>query len=213
LNKNQPNAVQRNKDSLLEKINDHLFSSETDTRLVFDKDEQDIVLRYRAAFTKWLDEPMMKDKDMIHYLKTTFEISETQAYKDISRIKFLLGNVAVANKEFQRHRATEMILEGYDLASNAVSGLEVKQAMAMIRAAEALVKVHKLDKDEMERIPWEDIIPLELEPTTDISVIGRKRIDNLEELQQKLRKKYGSEPIDVPYTDVTDDGETKDIFQ
>lgn len=205
--------MQRNKDSLLEKINDHLFSSETDTRLVFDKDEQDIVLRYRAAFTKWLDEPMMKDKDMIHYLKTTFEISETQAYKDISRIKFLLGNVAVANKEFQRHRATEMILEGYDLASNAVSGLEVKQAMAMIRAAEALVKVHKLDKDEMERIPWEDIIPLELEPTTDISVIGRKRIDNLEELQQKLRKKYGSEPVDIPYTDVTDDGETKDIFQ
>ena len=204
--------MQKNKDTLLEKINIYLFAPQSETLLVFDKDEQDVVLRYRAAFTKWLEEPMLRDKDMLHYLRNMFGISETQAYRDLPRIKALLGNVPVAQKEFQRHRATEMILKGYDLASTAESNLEVKQAMAMIRAAEALVKVHKLDKEEMERIPWEDIIPLELEPTTDISVIGRKRIENLEELQRKLRQKYGSEPVDIPFTDVTDDGETKDIF-
>ena len=204
--------MQKNKDTLLEKINTYLFAPRSETLLVFDKDEQDVVLRYRAAFTKWLAEPFLRDNEMINYLKTTFDIKEAQAYRDLSRIKSLLGNITVAGKEFQRHRATEMILKGYDLASTAESNLEVKQAMAMIRAAEALVKVHKLDKEEMERIPWEDIIPLELEPTTDISVIGRKRIDNLEELQRKLRQKYGSEPVDIPFTDVTNDGETKDIF-
>ena len=204
--------MQKNKDTLLEKINTYLFAPQSETLLVFDKDEQDVVMRYRAAFTKWLAEPFLRDNEMINYLKTTFDIKEAQAYRDLSRIKSLLGNITVAGKEFQRHRATEMILKGYDLASTAESNLEVKQAMAMIRAAEALVKVHKLDKEEMERIPWEDIIPLELEPTTDISVIGRKRIENLEELQRKLRQKYGSEPVDIPFTDVTDDGETKDIF-
>ena len=203
--------MQKNKDTLLEKINTYLFAPQSETLLVFDKDEQDVVMRYRAAFTKWLAEPFLRDNEMINYLKTTFDIKEAQAYRDLSRIKSLLGNITVAGKEFQRHRATEMILKGYDLASTAESNLEVKQAMAMIRAAEALVKVHKLDKEEMERIPWEDIIPLELEPTTDISVIGRKRIENLEELQRKLRQKYGSEPVDIPFTDVTD-GETKDIF-
>ena len=203
--------MQKNKDTLLEKINTYLFAPQSETLLVFDKDEQDVVMRYRAAFTKWLAEPFLRDNEMINYLKTTFDIKEAQAYRDLSRIKSLLGNITVAGKEFQRHRATEMILKGYDMASTAESNLEVKQAMAMIRAAEALVKVHKLDKEEMERIPWEDIIPLELEPTTDISVIGRKRIENLEELQRKLRQKYGSEPVDIPFTDVTD-GETKDIF-
>lgn len=204
--------MQKNKDTLLEKINTYLFAPQSETLQVFHKDEQDVVMRYRAAFTKWLAEPFLRDNEMINYLKTTFDIKEAQAYRDLARIKSLLGNITVAGKEFQRHRATEMILKGYDMASTAESNLEVKQAIAMIRAAEALVKVHKLDKEEMERIPWEDIIPLELEPTTDISVIGRKRIDNLEELQRKLRQKYGSEPVDIPFTDVTDDGETKDIF-
>lgn len=204
--------MQRNKDTLLEKLHDYLFASREVCEVVFDKDQQEVVLRYRAAFTKWLSEPFLRDNQMISYLKVAFGIGEAQAYRDLSRIKSLIGNVHNAGKEFQRHRATEMILKGYDMAAEADSHLEVKQAMAMIRAGEALVRVHKLDKDEIERIPWEDIIPLQLEPTTDISVIGRKRIENLEELQQKLRRKYGGEPVDIAYTDVTSDGETEDIL-
>lgn len=197
---------------MLEKLHDYLFASREVCEVVFDKDQQEVVLRYRAAFTKWLSEPFLRDNQMISYLKVAFGIGEAQAYRDLSRIKSLIGNVHNAGKEFQRHRATEMILKGYDMAAEADSHLEVKQAMAMIRAGEALVRVHKLDKDEIERIPWEDIIPLQLEPTTDISVIGRKRIDNLEELQQKLRRKYGGEPVDIAYTEVTSDGETEDLL-
>ncbi len=195
--------MQRNKDTLLEKLHTHLFGADEEKiQLIFDKDEQEIVLRYRAAFTKWLSEPVTRDSEMITYLKETFGIKESQAYKDLARIKALIGNVQNAGKEFQRHRATEMILKGYQLALDATSNLEVKQALAMIRAGEALAKVHKLDKEDIDRIPWEDIIPLELEPTTDISVIGRKRIENLEELQQNLRRKYGAQIQDVPYTEV-----------
>jgi hypothetical protein len=201
-----PNDVQKDKDSLLLKLHSFLFGSDQEKEsLVFHKDEQDIVLRYRAAFTKWLSDPSLRDYEMISYLKITFGISDTLAYRDLSRIKSLIGNVQNAGKEFQRHRATEMILKGYALAAEADSHLEVKQAMAMIRAAEALVRVHKLDKEEMERIPWEDIIPLDLEPTTDISVIGRRRIDNIEELQQKIRSKYGGMPVDTSFTEIHGD--------
>lgn len=196
--------MQKSKDTLLEKLHLHLFSGEEESSVVFHRDEQDIVLRYRAAFTKWLSEPFLRDNQLIAYLKEFFRISESQAYKDLSRIKSLIGNITHAGKEFQRHRATEMILKGYEMAAQADSHLEVKQAMAMIRAGEALGKVHLLDKNDLEKIPWEDIIPLELEPTTDVSVIGRKRIDNLEELQRKLRLKYGGEPVDVPFVDVSD---------
>lgn len=201
-----PNDVQKDKDSLLQKLHSFLFGSDKEKEsLVFHKDEQEVVQRYRAAFTKWLSDPSLRDYEMISYLKVTFGISDTQAYRDLSRIKSLIGNVQNAGKEFQRHRATEMILKGYALAAEADSHLEVKQAMAMIRAAEALVRVHKLDKEEMERIPWEDIIPLDLEPTTDISVIGRRRIDNIGELQQKLRSKYGGVPTDTSFTEIHGD--------
>lgn len=184
----------------------HLFDEKTGEDVVFDPREQDMVIRYRAAFTKWLSEPHLRDVQMIHYLITEFDLSERQAYRDLPMVKSLIGNVTIAGKEFQRHRANEMILKGYEIAKDAASNMEVKQAMAMIRAGEALVKVHKLDKNDLDVRPFDDIIPLELEPSTDVSVIGRKKIDNLDELKRKLRKKYGGEPIqDVDYTEVNDD--------
>ncbi len=98
-----------------------------------------------------------------------------------------------------------MIREGYKEAVDAKKLLQVKKAEAMIRAGQALVKVNKLDKDEAENIPWEDIIPLDLEPSTDVSVIGRKPIKNLKELQLKLRKKYGL----IEDAEIVEDEESK----
>ena len=188
--------MQKNKDSFLEKIHTHLFASPEELPQVFDKAQQDIVIRFRAAFVKWLSEPHLRDIQIIDYLKNEYGVSDTQAYRDLPKIKSLIGNVTNAGKEFQRYRASEMILKGYETAKNAASHLDVKQAMAMIRAGEALVKVHKLDKEEMDNIPWGEIIPIELEPTTDVSVMNRKKIENLEELQAKLRRKYGGQPIE-----------------
>jgi hypothetical protein len=84
--------------------------------------------------------------------------------------------------------------------------MEIKQAQIMIKAGEALGKIHMLDKNEMDRILWEDIVPLELEPTTDISVLGRKPLKNLEGLKARLRKKYGA-ATDVPFEEINDSGE------
>jgi hypothetical protein len=192
--------------SFIEKMHFHLFDDKNGEDVVFDKREQDMVMRFRGAFTKWLSEPHLRDTQMINFLETEFGISERQAYRDLPMVKSLIGNVTMAGKEFQRHRANEMILKGYEIAKDAESNMEVKQAMAMIRAGEALVKVHKLDKNDLDVRPFDDIIPMELEPSTDVSVIGRKPIANLEELKQKLRRKYGGEPVqDVEFTEVNDD--------
>jgi hypothetical protein len=195
--------VQENNGTFLQKMHLHLFDENLDSNVVFNKREQDIIIRYRAAFTKWLSEPHLRDTQMINYLVHEYNISERQAYRDLPQIKSLIGNVNVAGKEFQRHRANEMILKGYEVAKNAESHFEVKQAIAMIRAGEALVKVHKLDKEDLDNTQFDDIIPLELEPSTDISVIGRRKIENLEKLKQKLRRKYGSREVeDTDYTEI-----------
>lgn len=190
-----------------------MFAGSEEVPVVFSKDEQNIVIRFRAAFTKWISEPHLRDVQIINFLVNEYGISEAQAYRDLPRIKVLVGNVRNASKEFQRYRASEMILKGYQVAADASSGTEVKQAMAMIRAGEALVKVHSLDKNEMDYIQFEDIVPMELEPSTDISVIGRKPVANLEELKAKLRNKYGVQQIeDIEYTDIENGGEEADLL-
>lgn len=203
--------MQKEKDKFLEKLHTFLFSGKDEQIENFTADQQVVVIRYRGIISKWLSEPMLSDSMMVRFIMNDFNVCENQAYKDLSRIKILIGNVENASKEFQRYRATEMILKGYDLASTAVSQLEIKQAQIMIKAGEALGRIYMLDKNDIERIPWEDIIPIELEPTTDISVIGRKPMKNLEEVKSRLRKKYGA-PIDVPFEDVSDGGEEKGVF-
>jgi hypothetical protein len=195
--------VPENKDSFIQRLHSHLFDEPDEMLQSFDKRERDMVIRYRAAFTKWMTEPHLRDIEMVKYLSGEFAVSETMAYQDLPKIKFLIGNVRNASREFQRYRASEMILKGYQTALDATSQLEVKQAMAMIQAAQALGKVHKLDKEELDNLVFDDIIPLELEPSTDVSVIGHKPIENLEELKAKLRRKYGSQPIeDADYTEI-----------
>lgn len=200
--------MQKETDSFLEKCNKYLFDDQSDLPVHFDKDEQDMILRYRDAYTHWLAHPEKNDSEMIYYLTDILQVSKSTAYRDLARIKLLIGNVKSVSIEFHRHTANYMIREGYKMAVDAQSALEVKQAEAMIRAGQALVKVNKLDKDVSEQIPWENIIPLDLEPSTDVSVIGRKPIADLEKLQAKLRKKYGSAPVeDVPYTEMNDENE------
>ncbi len=197
--------MEENKQTFLQKMHLHLFDEQGE-KVVFDTREQDVVIRFRAAFTKWISEPHLRDVQMLNFLQQGFGISERQAYRDLPLIKALVGNITVAAKEFQRHRANEMILKGFEIARDAESNLEIKQALAMIRAGEALVKVHKLDKNDLDIRPFDDIVPLELEPSTDVSVFGRKRIENLEELKRKLRAKYGGEPIqDVEFTEIDDE--------
>ena len=62
--------VQKNKDTLLEKLHEFLFSNGGEQLPVFDRDEQEIVLRYRASFVKWLSEPGLRDADMVGYLQS-----------------------------------------------------------------------------------------------------------------------------------------------
>jgi len=196
--------VQKDTDSFLEKCSKYLFDDQSDLPVHFDADEQNMILRYRDAYTHWLAHPEKNDSEMIYYLTDILDVSKSTAYRDLSRIKILIGNVKSVTIEFHRHTANYMIREGYKMAVTAETILEVKQAEAMIRAGQALVKVNKLDKDISEQIPWGDIIPLNLEPSTDVSVIGRKPIPELEKVQARLRKKYGTQIEDANYTEVTD---------
>lgn len=196
--------------SFLDKVHEHLFVDEDYQLSVFDADELQMLKRYKDVYSQMLDNPWKPDQMLVTYIKTTYGVSKSTAYKDLSNVKVLLSNVKSADKEFQRYSANQMIREGYKLAKDAGSLTEIKQAEAMIRAAQALVKVNLLDKEEQFKIDPDDVKVDEFEATTDITVIKgfKKKYSSDEELEAhkaRLRKKYGAEPnvVDVDFTDVS----------
>lgn len=191
--------------TFLEKMHTHLFAEDKVTIKEFTRPEQDMILRYRAIFTKWLSDWGLSDKEMVCWIKEEYSISQSKAYFDINQVKILLGNVMNAGKEFQRFRATEMVMKAYTMANDAETRLEVLRAEAIIKAAAALVKIHKLNHKEGESLPFNEIVPPTFEMTGDVSVLGLEPIPNLKEVQKKLREKYNKilgKTEDVDYVEV-----------
>lgn len=192
-------------DSFLDKVSNYLFSSDTDSE-IFNKSELEMLHRYRDAYTVWLESPEKTDRDIVEYLIQQYNISKTTAYRDMGNIKVLLGNVNNAGKEFFRHTANNMIKEGYQTAIEAESKLDLQRAEVMIKAAMVMGKVNKLDKEDKEQMPWEEIIPQPWEATTDVTVLKLKPIPDLEKKKEQLRKELGSKPvvIDINYEELKD---------
>jgi tryptophan 2,3-dioxygenase len=186
------------KQSAIDRINSALFDpmpGDTSAQ------EEAIAVRYRDAFTYWLDNPMASDADIRDYLMNCYQLSKSQAYRDIANIKLLLGNVRNAGKEWHRHRVNVLLEQG------AKAGLEGQTAIAtaISKIATAMIKNNRLDMDDGEQIPYDEIVPPTWEPTTDPTVIGIKPIPNLRERISELYKKLADEIeiTEVPYEDVT----------
>lgn len=201
-------------DKLVAKLHDHLFSNKQTQLEIFTDKELEVVARYKAAVTKWYDDPWMTDFEIRTFLMNEFDISESQAYRDIPKIKYLFGNVNFTAKEFYRMRANKLIEEARDEIEQAETNLEVNKALAKIKAAIAYGKNNKLDKEDKFMPLWDDIQIPDYAPTSDVSVIkGLKPIPNLEEKKRLLRVELGiaQQIVDVDFETVKDDGKATDL--
>ena len=198
----------RGKEHTLDKIQRVFFNGEEEATLTPLQQKQ--MKRYKAAFSVWLDKPILSDVQIRNYLKKEFGISTQQAYNDIHNIKYLLGNINHAGKEWQRYKADQLISEAIAVLEPEegrppVDKYDIMIAETKLKAAKVLVAVHKLNKDEGEEVPWDDIIPHDWEPTSDPSVIGLKPVKNIREKIKKLKKKYNQDIdiIDTDYEEIT----------
>jgi len=184
------------KDTTFDKIQSHLFFDESEL-IHLNKSEIEILNRYKEVFTIWLENPSYSDKQIVNYMHFELGLSKSQAYRDLPRLKLLLGNVQNANKEWYRYMVIEMCKDAFSLAK------KKRDPKAMSLAADKIGKYTKLDKDEAEALPWEDIIPPSFEPAADIRLLDMKPIENIENLKQKLRQKYMDEvSIDTEFSNV-----------
>lgn len=181
----------------LDKFRDVLFSdiSEKEHLLPVEIDQ---LKRYRAAFHLSLENPSMADISLRDFLVKEFAISQSQAYSDIANIRILLGNVRNAGKEWIRYLVNETLKEAIEKARDA-GPLSLKE---MIAAADKLGKYNRLDKEDALEIPWNEILPQDIEPTSDPTVLSGKvkPLLNKEEEIRKLYEKYKGD-IELEYVD------------
>ena len=178
----------------LEKYHNVLFKDFKEQKLT--PAEKDQLKRYRFCFNYSLENPSIPDKVLRDYLMNEFGVSQTQAYADIQNIRILLGNIQNAGKEWIRYLVNEELKEAIEDAK----ALGTKGIKLRILAADKLGKYNRLDREDAIDLPWEEIKPQSIEPTSDPTILKIKPLKNKEEEILKMYKKYKGE-IEIEYTD------------
>ena len=177
-----------------------------DDSIVLSAPQQAHFERLHDAYTHWLSNPLLSDNRMRDYMMAMHGISTNQAYRDLALIKLLFGSVALANKEQMRYKANYL----YDAAAAAALAGNDKKAQALTKIADGIVKNNRLEDNEGEGLPWEDIVPVDMSLTVDPTVIGIIPEKNIKAKAAKLLKQY-TEDIDGPQTIVIPDVEPEEI--
>lgn len=203
------------KKSRLEKYKDYLFEDLDEIAILMkipylSVADRNLILRFRFAFSRLLESPSLQDRKLRDDLMNEYKISESQAYKDIADIKIFLPNIKAAGKEWYRYVVNEELKEAISDAK------ESGQLRERVEAIKAMGKYNRLDQDDGQEMPWDEIIPVSIEPTTDPSVLNVKPIPNLDEEIKRLYKKYKDEIEieDIDYQEIDGlDGKEENLLQ
>jgi len=166
----------------IDKLRLHLFDSKTIAEVYLTIPELEVKKRVEAIFAKLISEPTTSNKVLRELLRSEFDISEAQAYRDIGLATALWGNFQKASKEYYRYKVIAMLEETYEKARTA------QDYKTMAVAADKIGKYTRLDQDDIEQINWEELIPPAFEPTSDVTLLGLPKID--EDKRAAMRRKY-----------------------
>lgn len=156
------------------------------------------IMRLRAMYNYWLDNPSMKDRQLCEEIMARFGVSQSSAYSDINILHQLLPLISQQSRGFHLARANNMILETYEMAKKA------EDVAAMARAVATYSKNNRVDLEDEQSLPYEDIVPQPYVPSSDPSLLGIKPIPDLYNHISRLTKELsGTYPDieDVEYED------------
>lgn len=161
------------------------------------------VERLRELSSYWRSYPSTSAKELVSRCMQLFHVGKSQAYDDIHLLKILIGNLEATTKEFARWRVNQMIEEDRQAARRdgdwrAVASMQKNYILN-----------NQTDKPDTPDMAFDRIVPLQIEPTDDPSVLGIKAPKNLRARRDKLIKQYSKDDEYAEYTEVppTDDKE------
>ena len=172
-----------------------MFTPREELEKRFSPDRVEHLIRLRDMYNFFLNDPAGRDRNFVDKFRAKYNISQSMAYADLALVKQLLPALAPASREFHRKQVSEMLLETYNMAKAR------KDVKAMALAARELGKVNRVDLDDEKELPYELIVVQPFSPSLDPTLIGLKRIDNLEEVKARLRKQLAADNPDIEDVD------------
>ena len=166
------------------------------------------LLRLRALYTFWLNFPMKTTREMVQQDMTMHpDIKQREAYDDIKLIKILIGNLEAESKEWHRHVFNRRTDEVFHQAMRDHDNRAAEKANA------DYAKYNRVGEIDPQPFDYDDIIPHQIEPTDDPTVIGIAPIKDLRGSIRRLKKKLGADIQDAEFIELNDDGEEKDLSE
>ena len=168
-----------------------LFTPQSDLEQRYDYKTVSALMRIRDEYQWTLANPDKPDRAFVDTMVARHGMSERAIYGDLAIIKQLLPALQSSSREWHRWKANQMLLETYEQAKRR------HDTKTMERAAASYAKFNRVDLEDEQVIPYEDIVVQPFTATSDPTVLGIKPIENLDEVIKNLTDKYRKESLDI----------------
>lgn len=168
-----------------------LFTKEIELRDRYPQALVDKVLRVREMYNWFIANPDGTDREFVAEVCQRHGIHRTTAYSDLAVVKSLLPMLGSASRDFHRWRTNEMLMNTYKMAEKR------KDTKTMERAATAYGKLNRVDLEDEQAIPLDQIMVQPFTATDDPRVLGIEPIPNLADKISAMIEKYRRETIDI----------------
>ena len=169
----------------------NLFTKEDELRNLYPQTLVDKVLRVREMYNWFISNPDGTDREFEAELLQRHAVSKVTAYSDLVIAKSLLPMLGSASRDFHRWRTNEMLIATYKMAEKR------KDNKTMERAATAYGKLNRVDLEDEQAIPLDQIIVQPFMATDDPRVLGIEPIPNIADKISAMIEKYRKETIDI----------------
>ncbi len=131
------------------------------------------------------------DREFVAEVCQRHGIHRTTAYSDLAVVKSLLPMLGSASRDFHRWRTNEMLIATYKMAEKR------KDSKTMERAATAYGKLNRVDLEDEQALPLDQILVQPFTATDDPRVLGIEPIPNINDKISAMIQKYRAETIDI----------------
>lgn len=166
------------------------------------------LLRLRALYTFWLNFPSKTTREMVQQdLMMHPDIKQREAYDDIKLIKILIGNLEAESKEWHRHVFNRRTEEIYRQAMRDHDNRAAEKANA------DYAKYNRVGEIDPQPFDYDDIVPHQIEPTDDPTVIGISPVKDLRGAIRRLKRKLGADIQYAEFVEIKEDEKEEDLSQ
>ncbi len=162
----------------------------------------DRLLRLRDLYTSWRNFPAMSTKEVVERDMRINGVNQREAYDDVKIIKILMGNLEQESKEWQRLVFNRRSEEIYKEAKRMGDYKTAEKANA------DYAKYNRLNDPDDIKIDPSSIIPANIEPTNDPSVIGVNPPKNWRQSMAKLKSKWLTEAQVADFIEIKDEDDS-----